>query len=232
MKPGMSNRREFSEFIMKHKQDFRKGAVFSTPMIEAAANGNDEMVTCLIKRGATVNPRGTYITPLKRAIMDLQISTARILIESGADVHDDGALGKMPLHFAAEAGSLDLVKLLIDHKADIHARNHRDETPLHLAAGFGHGAVVEHLLNLKATVDCVDKSGRTALARAASTRTSGGSYSSHHISSHAHTVQLLLRAGADPNLMDHQGCSPLLCPHGNPTRKIANRESYDRKALG
>ena len=209
IKPGIPNRKAFVDFIIGHTLDFEKGAIFSTPLIEAAANGNDEMVTNLIKRGATVNPRGAYITPLKRAIMDLQISTARVLVESGADVHDGGAPRKMPLHFAAEAGSLDLVKLLIDHGADIEARNHRGETPLHLAAGFGYGAVVEHLLDLKASANCVDKSGRTALSRAASTRTSDRNYESCHIFPHAHTVQLLLRARADPNCVDSRRFSAL-----------------------
>lgn len=209
IKLGKSNRKTFVDFIMGHIQDFDESAVFSAPLVEAAANGNDEMVTHLIKRGATVNPRGAYITPLKSAIMRLQISTARVLVESGADVNDGGASRAMPLHFAAAAGSLDLVKFLIDHGADIEARNHKDETPLHLAAGFGYGSVVEHLLHLKASTNCVDKLGRTALSRAASTRTNNGSYESGHIFPHAHTIQLLLRAGADPNFVDLRGYSPL-----------------------
>ncbi len=209
IKPGISTRKAFIDFIVRHTQDFGKDAIFSTPLLEAAANGNDEMVTSLINRFATVNPKGVYSTPLKRAIMALQLSTARVLIESGADVHDGGTPRKMPLHFAAEAGSLELVKLLIDHRAHTEARNHRDETPLHLAAAFGYGTVVEYLLHREASSKCVDKVGRTALSRAASTRTSDGNYDSRHIFPHAHTVQLLLRAGADPNLVDLRGYSPL-----------------------
>lgn len=54
---------------------------------------------------------------------------------SMVEVQDDIS-GNRPLHTAAEAGNLELIKLFVEKKADVNAKNKSGNTPLHHAIGF------------------------------------------------------------------------------------------------
>jgi hypothetical protein len=51
-----------------------------------------------------------------------------------------------PLHAAALAGNIALVKLLLAAGAQVNARDAYDDTPMHSATGWGHEAVIKLLL--------------------------------------------------------------------------------------
>jgi ankyrin repeat protein len=53
--------------------------------------------------------------------------------------------GDTPLHLAALAGHLDVVRVLIDNKADVNAKNKEGYTPLHLASEMDYTEVVDFL---------------------------------------------------------------------------------------
>jgi ankyrin repeat protein len=100
--------------------------------------------------------RKTYLNTLDEDGMALLHSLSRTGIgklaeiiedvEAGADVNLRAKNGFTPLHFAAEAGHLDIVQYLLDHGADVNAREPSGFTPLHLASLAGHAAVVQTLL--------------------------------------------------------------------------------------
>lgn len=50
-----------------------------------------------------------------------QLSSARLLLQAGADYNYRGNKGQRPLHLAAAYGHHDLVKLLLNHGADPNA---------------------------------------------------------------------------------------------------------------
>ena len=74
--------------------------------------------------------------------------------------------GWKPLHFAAEAGQIDVVKYLIDTRDDVDSKNTRGETPLRFAASNGHLQVADLLIANGANVNTKDSSGYSPLSRA------------------------------------------------------------------
>ena len=119
----------------------------------------------------------------------------KFLTNAGPNARDDH--DRTVLMRAAEAGNLMVVARLLDLGADPELVDPRGTTALHLAAITGDDGVVEILINAGATVDVVDQHMRTPLWHAAA----------HHFPDSA-VVEMLLRAGANPKLRDHNGVSP------------------------
>ena len=91
--------------------------------------------------------------PLFRSILDRELSTAKTLLESGADVNATTAEGGTPLHYAVESGQYALTHLFLQHGADVHARYRQDWMPLHFAAKRGHVDIADLLIQYGAEVN-------------------------------------------------------------------------------
>lgn len=111
----------------------------STPIndIWAAANaGDNAAIRRFLDAGVDVNAkqgrRGG--TPLRNAILQDHPSSARLLMERGADVTLSGPDGNTPLHLAAFFGDEALVKLLLEKGANNKAKNSKGETALDIVS--------------------------------------------------------------------------------------------------
>ena len=109
--------------------DFRNTALHA-----AADTGNLTLAAKLIERGAdlTVVGKGGW-RPLLMAVYKGHAPVVRILLEAGADVHDE----RMPLHVAAEYGYETIIRSLIEFGADVNRLDQRGRTPLDLAGTDG-----------------------------------------------------------------------------------------------
>ena len=77
-----------------------------TPLHRAASTGQAETVRVMVEEmGIGVDPRAVGdTTPLQWAASQGQAETVRVLVRKGADVHAQHAMGRTPLHLAAEGG--------------------------------------------------------------------------------------------------------------------------------
>ena len=82
-------------------------------------------------------------TPLMMAVFKGQSDIVVQLLAKGADVNKTGWT---PLHYAATAGNVVLVKLLLEHYAYIDAESPNKTTPLMMAAHYGTTGAVKLLL--------------------------------------------------------------------------------------
>jgi ankyrin repeat protein len=106
--------------------------------------------------------------------------------------------GKTPLHTAAYAGKIDIVRLLIDRGADLNAATTAGSVPLHGAAINGHEAVIRLLVEKGAEVNVTNQGGYTPLTNAA-------------IFGNVATIKFLLDSGAKIEPTTPTGMVPLLC---------------------
>lgn len=123
------------------------------------------------------------------------------LLKKGADVNRLDENGTSPLMLAvlAEHFSMEIVESLVAHGADANMKEPRDKwTVLHVAARDGRTALVKFLLEKNAEVDAVDRWGDTPLWRAVMKFRGDDS-----------VIRLLLSYGADKNLENKSGVSPL-----------------------
>ena len=124
-------------------------------------------------------------------------AVCRVLIDAGADVHTKDDNGRSPLHSACNSGALDVVKILVRAGAGVRATDNEGHTCLTLAVCSGHTDTVRYLVGLP-DVDVND----------------GGGYDDalHYavMSCNADVVQMLIDAGADIDMLDNDGRSPLL----------------------
>src|SRR5690606_4719877 len=161
----------------------------------------------------------------------------RLLLEAGADVHAADRAGEPPLMLAARAGTPAVAQALLEHGADVDAREpHYGQTPLMVAVREGHLEVVELLLAAGADVDAQTfaedpprfvppsespdgLSKGIGIIRAGWPEgrgkrfPAGGSktpllYATRH--GHLDIVQRLIAHGADIELADGNGITPLI----------------------
>ncbi|CAN6283742.1 unnamed protein product [Urochloa humidicola] len=122
---------------------------------------------------------------LHKAARDGDAAAAESLCQSNPlAVNSRDRLSRTPLHLAAWAGHVEVVRCLCKHKADVGAAAMDDTAAIHFASQKGHIEVVRELLAAGATVKAKSRKGFTALHFAAQ-------------NSHLDLVKYLVKKGVD-----------------------------------
>ena len=167
----------------------------STPLHQAAWDGQPEKALALISAGADIHARNKDgYTPLHLTAWSDQAETALALVSAGADIHARSESGLTPLHMAGEP---ETALTLISAGAKIDARDDTRFTPLHLAATGGHTETALALVSAGADLHDRDDGGFTPLHMAAG-------------SGRSETALALVSAGADIRARGDGGITP---PH-------------------
>ena len=173
-------------------------------LIETAGRGNTAAVRRLLDAGADVDFRDERgRTALVAAAYGNHLDAARVLVEAGADVNvKDETEQSAYLIATSEVGDDPrLLELTLAAGADAQAKDSYNGTGLIRAADRGFPRITERLLDAGVQVDHVNRLGWTALLEAVILGDGGPR--------HVETVRLLLAGGADPNLPDRDGVTPL-----------------------
>jgi ankyrin repeat protein len=210
-----------------------------TPALHWAVRGGDrDSVELLLAAGADVDAENRYgVRPLHVAIEAGDAALTRRLLEAGADVGAADRAGESPLMIAARIGDADIVRALLDHRAAVDARDeHFGQTALMVASREGHLEAARALLAAGADVDAQTKpepaprfvppsESPEGLSRGAGIIRAGwpdgrgkrfpagGSktpllYATRE--GHLELARLLIDSGADLELADGNGVTPLL----------------------
>jgi hypothetical protein len=171
-------------------------------MIRAAERGEVVTVRNLLAAGARINARDHRgRTALMAATHRDRVAAARLLIREGADVNAKDFIQDTPFLYAAAEGRLEILKMTLAAGADLRDTNRYRGTALIPAAHHGHVEVVRALLATPINRDHVNNLGWTALLEAVILGDGGPA--------HTAIVRLLVAAGADVNITDRDGVTPL-----------------------
>ncbi|XP_067565177.1 fibronectin type 3 and ankyrin repeat domains protein 1 [Pseudorca crassidens] len=174
----------------------------SSEHLHRAVNVNDEDLLLRILQGGNVKvdvPNKFGFTALMVAAQRGYTRLVKILVSNGTDVNLQNGSGKDSLMLACYAGHLDVVKYLRRHGASWDARDLGGCTALHWAADGGHCNVIEWMIKDGCEVDPTDAgSGWTPLMRVSA------------VSGNQEVASLLIDAGADVNMKDKDGKTPLM----------------------
>ncbi|KAJ1969356.1 Glycerophosphocholine phosphodiesterase [Dispira parvispora] len=182
-----------------------------TPLFYAVINNHVPTVRVLLDMGQIYNvdtalsvPQGASPLVVPESALPAapgpELSTT-VLSTSQSFLLSESLLNT-PLTVACKLGYAELVSLLLSRGANINTTDDDEESPLHLAARGGHTEVLRVLLNHQSRehpdgpvvhLNAVEKYYKwTPLCLAA-------------IEGHLDCVELLLKAGADPNILDNAG---------------------------
>ena len=171
-------------------------------LITAAQQGETETVIQLLEQGADIhatNERG--VTALIATAYQNHVEVAEILIDAGADVNVQDNTQQSAYLISTSDGYLELLQLTLGAGADVTSLDSYNGTGLIRAADRGHVEIIEELLKTEINIDHVNRLGWTALLEAIILGDGGFR--------HSEVVRLLVEAGADINLADSNGVTPL-----------------------
>jgi ankyrin repeat protein len=184
----------------------------------AVYHGDSDLVTRLLAAAADPNARNDYgSTPISEAAVRGDVKVLRALLAAGADVESPNADGQTALMIVARTGNVEVGELLLSHGANPNAHEQwRDQTALMWAAAQKQPAMVRLLLRHGAAVEArslVNDFTRQVTAEPRMQARPSGGFTPLLYAARAgclECAQLLIKAGADPNLGDPDGVSPLL----------------------
>jgi len=172
-------------------------------LLAAARSGDVDAIRAALADGADADARDADGTPATMLVTRGHHTDAlRALLDAGADVDaQDGTLDN-PLLYAGREGFLDVIRVANEAEADPTITNRYGGVAHIPASERGHVEVVRYLLNeTDIDVDHVNKLGWTALLEAILLSDGGPR--------HQQIVQLLIAHGANVNLPDKDGVTPL-----------------------
>ncbi|KAL9696031.1 hypothetical protein quinque_015316 [Culex quinquefasciatus] len=148
-----------------------------------------EIVTTLLKYGATLYEYDLGWTPLHEAASVGSLELVELFLAQGVDVNRRARHGLTPLMLASFARQTNMVKLLLDRGANVNLGTYGDGyMPLHCAAHKNCPEMIRLFAKKGADVNCLAKSmGYTPLQEAIRNKA-------------AKAVHLLLSLGADPDV--------------------------------
>jgi uncharacterized protein len=172
-------------------------------LLQATQRGDREAVLKLLQQGADINVRDAQgRTPVMIATYQHNTDMVRTLLQAGAGVNIRDNNKENPLLHAAAQGWLDILRLAIEAHADTRLTNRFGGISIIPASERGHVEIVRELLTrTDINVNHVNNLSWTALLEAI-VLSNGGK-------AHQQIVQLLVDYGADVNLADRDGVTPL-----------------------
>ncbi len=185
-------------------------------LIESARSGDIEAVRSQLDQGADVHRRDANgATALIAAAYGNHVEVVSLLVEAGADVNvKDQSEQSAYLIATSEVGDdLDLLELTLDAGADVNAKDSFNGTGLIRAAHRGYVEIIRRLLETEIEVDHVNELGWTALLEAI--------ILGDGEERHTQVVSLLVDAGANVNLADGEGVTPLAHAQASGYEEIA-----------
>lgn len=167
-----------------------------TPLHHACRNSALKITKLLLGAGADPTARDNCdMSPLDVAVVNGQVFVVNLLVESGMDVQGADRQGWTALHYSAKKGFLQVSRALMDAGADASERNVNQVSPLDVAVGEGHTHLVSNMVRKHgADATLVDTNGFTAL----------------HLAETKDMVDVLVAAGADVNVRNYEGNTPLM----------------------
>lgn len=172
-------------------------------LLQAAERRDSQTIGKLILEGANLDARDANgRTAAMIATYNNDVASAKVLIEAGADVNLQDHMRNSPFLYAGAEGYLEILKLTIKAGADPAITNRFGGTALIPASEHGYVDVVRELLTqTSVNVNHVNNLGWTALLEAIILNDGNPGQQQ--------TVRLLIEHGADVNIPDSSGVSPL-----------------------
>ncbi|HXX79790.1 MAG TPA: ankyrin repeat domain-containing protein [Ktedonobacteraceae bacterium] len=172
-------------------------------LLQAAQRADKEAVLTLLQQGADINVRDAQgRTPVMIATYQHNTDMVQTLLQAGADVNIRDNNKANPLLHSAAMGWLDILQIAIDAHADTTLTNRFGGISIIPASERGHVEIVRALLTrTNINVNHINNLGWTALLEAIILSNGG--------QAHQQIVQLLVDHGADVNLADRDGVTPL-----------------------
>jgi uncharacterized protein len=173
-------------------------------LLTAASRNNAAGVTAALDAGAAIDARDNHgQTALLFAVQHGNLPLARDLIARDADINAQALNQDTPWLLAGALGRTEMLAAMLDTgKVDYNKRNRYGGNALIPACERGHVEAVRLLLNRsKIDANHVNNLGWTGLLEAVILSDGGPR--------HIEIVRMLLAAGADPNIADKDGVTPL-----------------------
>lgn len=179
-----------------------------TRLLHAAAQGYMDILQLLLKHGGA-NPNTKTETGWTAFLLAASNGHAEIihLLIDHVDLNATTESGWTALHAAAENGHIEIIYMLMKH-VDLNSATFSGWTALHAAAEKGHVEII-HLSINHVDLNSATVSGRTALHVAAA-------------AGHEKVVEVLLKAGADPERLSKGGWLAVRLAIFNDHRKVVN----------
>ncbi len=166
----------------------------NTPLHLAALHCRDEAVELILQVNPNINALNKDgDSPLSLATVYGTPKTLGLLLSNKADKYIRDRQGNTLLHIAAIRGNIEKIREILKYGLPIETTNDARQTPLLSAAmKYKNDAIINCLLDSGANIETVDSTGRGVL----------------HVANSSN-IKSLLHRGADVNLQDKDGNTPL-----------------------
>ena len=177
-------------------------AATAQSLLEVAERGDTAGVERLIASGATIDAtNASGQTPLLLAIQNNHPAVATRLIDAGANINAQAANQDTPWLLAGALGRTALLRHMLPKGPDLGVRNRFGGNALIPACERAHVDTVAFLVTTPIDVNHVNNLGWTCLLEIVILGDGGPR--------HVEVTKLVLAAGANPNIADRDGVSPL-----------------------